>query len=237
MKHISILLIICIFSINTFAQVEVKHPKRPDKVIILKADGTWQYKADFSTMKDVRDNKTYQTVTIGEQTWMAENLAFKPNSGKYWYLDNEEKNIQKFGYLYDWETAKNVCPSGWHLPSDEEYKQMEIYLGLTQEEADDTRSRGSCGKGGVGRKLKSIDWRYCNSQINKGTNESGFNALAGGEYYDRGSKFLKEDFHCWTNTGYDNSMAWIRILEACSAQTNRIQSSKKNGLNVRCIKD
>ena len=70
---------------------------------------------------DKRDGKTYKTVEIGEQIWMAENLAYKANSG-CWAYDNNKNLVSKYGYLYNWETAKNVCPDGWHLPYESDFE-------------------------------------------------------------------------------------------------------------------
>jgi uncharacterized protein (TIGR02145 family) len=83
----------------------------------------------FGQLTDKRDGKTYKTVKIGNQVWMAENLAFKPSSGNYWAYDDDNSNVAKYGYLYDWETALDVCPAGWHLPSDKEWPVLTDYLG------------------------------------------------------------------------------------------------------------
>jgi len=81
------------------------------------------------TFTDARDNHAYKWVRIGDQVWMAENLAYKPSSGNYWAYNNDQNNIAIYGYLYDWKTACNVCPSGWHLPSDAEWTKLRDYLG------------------------------------------------------------------------------------------------------------
>lgn len=87
------------------------------------------YSQEKGAYKDPRDGKEYKTVIIGTQTWLAENLAYKPSSGNFWAYDNNLDNIIKYGYLYDWETAKKVAPVGWHLPSKEEWDELYKYLG------------------------------------------------------------------------------------------------------------
>jgi len=98
---------------------------------------------------------------------MAENLAFEPSTGNHWIYNS---NLATYGYLYDWQTAKNVCPRGWHLPSDAEWSTLTDFLG---------------GIDVVGGKLKAegtIDARtgIWDSPNVGATNESGFTALPGG---------------------------------------------------------
>jgi uncharacterized protein (TIGR02145 family)/uncharacterized repeat protein (TIGR02543 family) len=106
------------------------------------------------------DINNYKTVTIGTQTWMAENLDYDVEGSKCY--DNDQTNCEKYGRLYDWSTAMTACPIGWRLPSLEELVSLLEYLG------DDNGLT-------AGKKLKSTS---CN-----GTDEYGFSALLGGKGY------------------------------------------------------
>ena len=86
-------------------------------------------KPETGSFTDSRDGKTYKTVKVGDQWIMAENLAYKPDKGKYWAYENNDSNIAIYGYLYDWETAMNIAPEGWHLPSRKEWRAIQKTLG------------------------------------------------------------------------------------------------------------
>ncbi len=122
---------------------------------------------DYISFTDNRDGEIYKYVKIGNQYWMSENLRFKPDSGNYWVYSNFEINIKTHGYLYDWETANNVCPTGWHLPSNDEWKELSDELG---------------GSGVAGGKMKVAGTSYWNPPNEGATNSSGFSALPSGSY-------------------------------------------------------
>lgn len=144
------------------------------------------------------DGNVYQIVTIGTQVWMAENLKVThyrngdviPNvtdgptwagltTGAYCEYDNNVASVATYGRLYNWYAAvdtRNIAPDGWHVPSDEEWKQLETYLGMSQAEADAIGLRGS-DEGGM---LKETGTSHWDSPNTGATNESGFTALPGG---------------------------------------------------------
>ena len=181
-------------------------------------------------LTDKRDGKVYKLVEIGDQVWMAENLAYKPNSGTYWTYDNDQSNLAKYGYLYDWETAKDVCPDGYHLPTDDEWKELETELGMTQADANEIGWRGS-----IGEQLKSeTGW----SSNGNGTNESGFNAFAGGYRYTDGSFYYVGNYgYWWSATPYGSSNAWCRRLDYDSAKVGRYNDIRAYGFSGRCLRN
>ncbi len=168
-------------------------------------------------LEDLRDDKTYKTVKIGNQVWMAENLAYKPNSGKYWAYDNNKDNVAIYGYLYDWETACNVCPTGWHLPSHEEWSQLTDFAGTNPS-----------------FKLRAkADWNNGN-----GTDDYGFSALPGGSRNLTGTfSKLTKGGAWWSSTETGSSDAWNRVMIPSNGRVFNIDDNKRNGFSVRCIRD
>ncbi len=172
------------------------------------------------TLTDSRDWKVYKTVTIGTQTWMAENLAYKASSG-CWAYNDSIKYVSTYGYLYNWATAKTVCPSGWHLPTDAEWTTLTTYLG---------------GEMVAGAKLKSTT----NWTSNYGTsNSSGFSALGGGYRNYKGAFVgIGTDGDYWSSSERSTaSGAWARTMNYNAINIYRGDYDKVNGYSVRCLKD
>jgi uncharacterized protein (TIGR02145 family) len=176
------------------------------------------------TFTDSRDGKVYKTVQIGNQVWMAENLAYKPSSGNYWAYDNNSANVAVYGYLYNWETAQRVCPVGWHLPNDSaEWTQLIDYLG------------GIDVAGGKLKETGTTHWKNPNVRAN---NESGFSALPGGDRNNDGV-FVNVGIACiwWSATEIDADYAWAQTILYLYGSVNRLGSHKPCGYSVRCVSE
>ena len=204
---------------------------------------------DKGTLTDPRDGHIYQMVTIGKQTWMAENLAYLPTVNRVATGLFEEKclyvygydginvdeakagvNFKEIGVLYNWIAAKSICPAGWHLPTDQEWRNMEQFLGMT---VDETLKRDYRTGGEVGIKLKSTaGWNNGN-----GTNITGFSALPGGcrGYGGFESKGYAGFF--WTASTIDGDNGWRRGICSDSPGISRQEDRRYCGCSVRCVKD
>jgi len=185
-------------------------------------------------LKDKRDKTKYKTVKIGKQVWMAQNLAFVTDTGSYAF-DNKDENIKTYGRLYSWNAAMKACPSGWHLPTDDEWKVLEKYLGMSDTELEKTWKR--TGADGVALKLKSKSSLWLVADV-KATNSSGFNALPAGmrsSSVDYSHQTKNAVF--WTSTKDGNRKAFVRSLDYEDARVFRDGKLQKQGYSVRCVKD
>lgn len=180
---------------------------------------------------DERDGKAYKGIMIGEQVWMAENLDYITKTGSWLYRE-EDGNEICYGRLYDWKTSQQVCPSGWHLPSDEEWKELEGFLGMSREQQDQKGWRG-LKEGSI---MKS---RFGWKSGGNGADEMGFSALPCGFRDFNGAFGSKGVFgYFWTSTeGPQKGIAWSRILYYPTDRIGRNSYRKSFGLSVRCIKD
>ena len=195
------------------------------------------------------EGNTYKTVTIGTQQWMAENLKVSkysdgttiPNitdntqwsnltTGAWSYYNNDAANNAKYGKLYNWYAVskttngnKNVCPTGWHVPTDAEWTVLTDYLG---------------GDGIAGGKMKEVGTTSWNSPNTDATNTSLFTGLPGGyRDYNGYCSTIGYFGYWWSSTEYDADDAWNRYLSNYHGDANRNNFNKFLGLSVRCLRD
>jgi uncharacterized protein (TIGR02145 family) len=162
--------------------------------------------------------KTYKTVVIGGKTWMAENLNYETKDSWCYGGKTKASNCEKYGRLYTWDAARNVCPAGWHLPSREEWKMLVDIAG---------------GSSAAGTKLRSAEWGGTG-----GTDDYGFSAfLGGGRYADGSFGDLNLRGHWWTATEAGPSNAYRRNMGTGDANVYEGYGSKSNGYSVRCVRD
>jgi uncharacterized protein (TIGR02145 family) len=206
----------------------------------------------FSTsLSDVEGN-IYKTVVIGDQIWMAENLrtiTFNDNTSipnvqdnsawialrtpAYCWYGNSSIYKSTYGALYNWYTVETgiLCPTGWHVGSDDEYVTLEQTLGMA---ADQLYLWGWQGTD-EGAQLKSTTgW-----DPNTGTNTSGFTALPGGYRYGVDGTFNNPNdvTYWWTSTENDTDRGWYRRLDGNNTAVYRASTSKWGGKYVRCVKN
>jgi len=179
---------------------------------------------DYSTSSftDPRDNKTYKIVTIGTQTWLAENLNYECDGSKCY--DNDPANAQKYGRLYNWETAKEACPPGWHLPSKYEWGILTDAIGGYQTE---------------GQKLKAKSgWNEEGGGSGNGTDICGFSALPGGYGSSNG---IFDDAgirgYFWTASESYENFIYYRGMDRVSENATWFDDDKSYLYSVRCVKD
>src|SRR5690554_3255453 len=213
------------------------------------------------TFIDSRDGNEYNWVQIGDQVWMAENLAYLPSvnmvadgsedaAGSYYYVYGygydgtnvaEAKatdNYATYGVLYNWTAAMNACPDGWHLPSDAEWTELTDYLG---------------GESVAGGKLKETGTTHWNSPNTGATNETGFTALPGG-YRNSSGAFHRIGYlgYWWSATEYSATNAWDRDVRYddragtpppwrdvrfINSSVSRDYYNKEVDFSVRCLRD
>jgi uncharacterized protein (TIGR02145 family) len=170
-----------------------------------------------SYFTDDRDGKKYVYVTIGDQTWMAENLNFA-TGGKC--NNDDPANCDIYGRLYDWDAAMAACHAGWHLPSNAEWTALE---NLT-------------GGGSVGKYLKADDgWNDYNEQSGNGEDTYGFTALPGGSNMGGFGQIGTYGFW-WSTTENNSSNAYRSIISNSSVNRNSVPGDKGYLHSVRCVK-
>ncbi|MBK8804468.1 MAG: chitobiase/beta-hexosaminidase C-terminal domain-containing protein [Fibrobacteres bacterium] len=202
----------------------------------------WNSAVTYGSMSDA-DGQTYKTVTIGTQTWMAENLNYKVDNS--WWYNGSADNGAKYGRLYTWMAAMNlpdscyggscaslveskhqgVCPTGWHVPSDTEWTTLTTSIG---------------GVATAGSELNSVSgWALKSGKSQNGTDTYGFRALPAGARYsvDLSFGFAGSNASFWSSSEVDVILSWSRHLGMVSGSLFKDNSGKMNGYSVRCLKD
>lgn len=210
--------------------------------VTLSVAGTWSC---GNLLVDSRDAKTYATVLIGAQCWMAENMnigtmtAGVNNQGtdcpsaaaieKYCYSDNTD-NCASQGGLYQWDQAmcgsttagaKGICPTGWHVPTDSEQHTLDNYLSTT---TCDSARNGTYDCSPAGTSLKS-------------GGASGFNGLLAGYRVTDGSFAGQSTLAYFWSSTESAANAWFRYLNSGQTGVNRVADNQAYGFSVRCLKD
>ena len=212
---------------------------------------------DDKAVTDI-DGNEYKTVKIGDQVWMVENLKVTryrngdpiPNvtdnseganltTGARCAYNNDNNNVATYGLLYNWHAvndARGLAPAGWRVPTDADWKELEMFLGMSQSEADDTGYRGS----DEGGKLKEAGTTHWASPNTGATNESGFAALPGGYRNSESGSFRDLGLfgYWWSSTGHSSALAWCRSLGYNRSDVYREYGfGKIDCFSVRCVRD
>jgi len=209
------------------------------------------------TVVDI-DGNIYTTVKIGTQWWMAENLNvihYRDGSATEKVTDQIEWSGLSFGAYCDYENnaeyshiygkiyngfvvadSRNVAPEGWHVPTDEDWKQLEIFLGMSETAVDEWDYRGT----NEGGKLKEEDTLHWDAPNTGATNESGFRALPSGFRWlgtDWAFGGMGNTARFWTSTEFSTIDLWDRSLVSNSGGISRRPKNKIEGYSIRCVKD
>jgi uncharacterized protein (TIGR02145 family) len=186
------------------------------------------------------DDKFYGTIQIGNQCWFKENLNYETEEGS-WCYDNEDRNCNSHGRLYSWETAMNraleeraqgICPEGWHIPSDDDFKELERHLGMSRVQANASDWRGQEINIGDIMKVPSS----CSQVGEDFCGNSGFNIVMGGSRSSAGAfRYMGTHSFFWTSTLAGENV-FRRLLGIDNSGVHRDTASKQNGFFVRCIK-
>ena len=185
---------------------------------------------EYGTMTDARDGQTYKTVKVGEQWWMARNLNYADSvktpvlTNHIWCFTYQRENCDEIGLHYTWHAAKEACPDGWHLPSNEEWKKLIDTVG---------------GEAVAGKILRSQAGWDAGVNGSNGMDAVGFSILPAGYRIAVAFVFTTMLNGFWSSSEYDVNKAGFMGLNYLddSAKILDMQTDKINAYPVRCIKD
>lgn len=195
-------------------------------------------------LQDIDGNVYNSTVTIGTQVWMAENLRTtrysngdsigtttldisKESTPIYqWAYDNDESNVAAYGRLYTWYAvadSRNICPEGWHVPTDDDWTTLTNFLG------------GEEVAGGKLKETGTSHWLFESTDV---TNTSDFTALPGGyRNFDGTFAYLPYRGFWWSSTEHSSPLGYFRTMASIFDFVSRDGTNKQFGFSVRCLKD
>lgn len=206
------------------------------------------------TVTDV-DGNVYETVKIGNQWWMAENLnvthyndstpIFNADAISKWVLDSSSYRAFNTtglapGLLYNWNAvndSRKIAPKGWHIPTDAEWKELEVTVGMSQSDAEKTSWRGTDEANKL-RKEGYSEWTEFETIWSN--NDYGFSATAGSCVVyngDLGEPGLKHTGFWWTRTLNPENKPWYRYMDYKKSNIFRYYDEKSYGFSVRCVMD
>jgi uncharacterized protein (TIGR02145 family) len=178
------------------------------------------------------DGNVYETIEIGEQVWLTENLKVETVSqGETWCYEEEEENCEEYGRLYNLEAAQVACPKGWALPTDTDWQNLEKFV-------DDSNLMAAKLKSKVGWDLEQErDTEIADKEKLQPLDEYAFSALPGGHYYDGYFYDLNIGGYWWSSTTEDHGAGWSRVMHYDSNEFFRQTFGPEHGFSVRCIKE
>lgn len=185
-------------------------------------------KSTLNTFTDERDGQVYRFIVIGDQKWMVDNLKY--DNGHSPCYDSKDENCEFCGRYYTFDEAIDVCPKGWHLPTDEEWSDLEFEVGMSKAETLKNGWRGTAG-GQSGHLLEKgssgLDLLFCGymMQIN-------FSKKKPRYAYDEKDKSA----YYWTASQFNDEFAYYRKLTG-RRSINRSYERKSKRYPVRCLKD
>ncbi|MDD3744695.1 MAG: fibrobacter succinogenes major paralogous domain-containing protein [Lentimicrobiaceae bacterium] len=247
MKRLALFTLVTVFLTFTVIQISCKKDDNDDDI-----PGS-----GMPTITDYNCN-IYNTVKIGTQYWMKENLKVRnyrngtaiPNitdnsiwgglstGARCWYNNDSATFAATYGAFYNWhavDDTNGLCPTGWHVPTDPEWQTLEMFLGMSLLQASLIGLRGT-DEGGKMKEAGLAHWFSLNACA---TNVSGFTALPGGrrEYGSGYFNYLGSYGSWWSSSDYSPTIAWFRDLSSNYSIVDRYHVNKKYGCSVRCVRD
>lgn len=180
---------------------------------------------DPNLLIDSRDNQSYKIIQLSDgNTWMAQNLNFKSKNS--WLSNNDENNAQKYGRLYNWESANSACPKGWRLPSDKEWNYLAMNYGTSEKIWYDSTD------------ISLDSNKKPNESLNKNETNSFPRTLGGYRNADGSYEDLEKGGYYWSSSEESEKGGWYYyFVKSKPSRFIRNYWDKRWGYSCRCIKN